>query len=307
MSALFVLLVLGVVAYLAREVDWPAVVTSIQAYSARTLLVAAALAAASYATYCTYDLIGRQQTGHKLRTLQVVGVGFISYAFNLNIGSLVGGVAFRYKLYSRLGLQTEVITRVLALSLATNWLGYCFLAGAVFLFQPLALPTDWKLGSGGLQVLGAALLLVVVGYLCLCFVARQRVWHVRGQAFDLPSGRMALMQLLVSSINWLLIGGVVYTLLQYSIDYSTVLSALLLASVAGLIVHVPGGLGVLEAVFVALLAGRLAQGELLAGLLAYRAIYYLAPLVLAGVLYFVVDARARRADSAVLAGSRPGA
>lgn len=304
-SVLFALLVLGVVAYLAREVDWPAVIKSLRAYSARTLLAAAALAAASYAAYCTYDLIGRHQTGHKLRTLQVAGVAFISYAFNLNVGSLVGGVAFRYKLYSRLGLRPEVITRVLALSLLTNWLGYCFLAGAVFLLRPLALPTDWTLD--GLQVLGAVLLLVAGGYLGWCFVARQRVWHLRGQALDLPSGRMALLQLLVSSINWLLIGGVVYTLLQFKIDYPTVLSALMLASVAGLITHVPGGLGVLEAVFVALLSGRMAQGELLAALLGYRVIYYLAPLVLAAILYFVVSARARHADAAVAAGSHPGA
>lgn len=304
-SVLFALLVLGVVAYLARQVDWPAVIQSLRAYSAPTLLAAAALAAASYAVYCTYDLIGRHQTRHRLRTLQVAAVAFISYAFNLNLGSLVGGVAFRYKLYSGLGLRAGLITRVLALSLLTNWLGYCFLAGTVFLVRPLALPVDWRLD--GLQVLGAAMLVVVAGYLGWCFVARQRVWHVRGQALDLPSGRMALLQLLVSSINWLLIGGVVYTLLQFRIDYPTVLSALLLASVAGLITHIPGGLGVLEAVFVALLSGRMAQGELLAALLGYRVIYYLAPLGLAGILYFVVSARARRAEAIVAANSHPGA
>jgi uncharacterized membrane protein YbhN (UPF0104 family) len=69
---------------------------------------------------------------------------------------------------------------------------------------------------------------------------------------------------------------------------------MLLASVAGLVTHIPAGLGVLEAVFVALLSGRMAQGELLAALLGYRVIYYLAPLVVAGILYFVVNARARR-------------
>lgn len=55
--------------------------------------------------------------------------------------------------------------------------------------------------------------------------------------------------------------------------------------------HVPAGLGVLEAVFVALLAHRVPQGELLAALLAYRAIY-LAPLAIAAALFFVVDAEA---------------
>ena len=53
-----------------------------------------------------------------------MAVNFISYAFNLNLGALVGGVAFRYRLYTQLGLKLGVITRVLSLSMLTNWLGY---------------------------------------------------------------------------------------------------------------------------------------------------------------------------------------
>ena len=37
-------------------------------------------------------------------------VTFVSYVFNLNLGSLVGGVAFRYRLYSRLGNHAHVHT-----------------------------------------------------------------------------------------------------------------------------------------------------------------------------------------------------
>jgi hypothetical protein len=89
---------------------------------------------------------------------KVMQVNFISYAFNLNLGSLIGGVAFRYRMYSRLGLATATITRVLTLSMLTNWLGYLMLAGLVFTIAPLALPPDWKLDSEGLRLLGVALL-----------------------------------------------------------------------------------------------------------------------------------------------------
>jgi uncharacterized membrane protein YbhN (UPF0104 family) len=57
---------------------------------------------------------------------------------------------------------------------------------------------------------------------------------------------------------------------------------------------VPAGLGVLEAVFVALLSHVVPVPKLLAALLAWRAIYYLAPLAAATVVYAVVEARARR-------------
>ena len=59
-----------------------------------SLLPAALLAAASYAVYSCYDLLSRHYTGHDLPTRRVICTTFISYAFNLNLGSLVGGLGF---------------------------------------------------------------------------------------------------------------------------------------------------------------------------------------------------------------------
>jgi len=64
--------------------------------------------------------------------------------------------------------------------------------------------------------------------------------------------------------------------------------------VAGVITHVPGGLGVLEAVFIALLSHRVPQEKLLGALLAYRAIYYLLPLIVASLFYVVTELRSKR-------------
>jgi uncharacterized membrane protein YbhN (UPF0104 family) len=69
---------------------------------------------------------------------------------------------------------------------------------------------------------------------------------------------------------------------------------LLVAAVAGVLTHVPAGLGVLEAVFVALLSHQMPTHALLAALVAYRVIYYLGPLVIATLLYLVTEARAKR-------------
>jgi uncharacterized membrane protein YbhN (UPF0104 family) len=57
---------------------------------------------------------------------------------------------------------------------------------------------------------------------------------------------------------------------------------------------VPAGLGVLEAVFVALLSHEMPQYELLAALVAYRVIYYLVPLAVAVVAYLVMEAHAKK-------------
>ncbi|MDM0036642.1 lysylphosphatidylglycerol synthase domain-containing protein [Variovorax sp. J22P271] len=291
---LFFAAVLALIVRQARTIDWSEVLDALRAIPRPALLAAAALAACSHLLYSTFDLLGRRMTGHRLGTRIVMRVTFISYAFNLNLGALVGGVAFRYRLYSRLGLDNLTITRVLGFSMLTNWLGYLVLAGAVFCFFPMVLPPEWKMDGEGLRVLGALLLAAGAGYLGLCAIARQHTWRLRGHELDTPSLRMALLQLTLSMLNWSLIGGMIWLLLQRQLPYHEVLAVALVAAVAGVITHVPGGLGVLEAVFLALLGHRAPQGTLLGALLAYRAIYYLLPLILAALTYVATELRARK-------------
>ncbi|WP_436411534.1 lysylphosphatidylglycerol synthase domain-containing protein [Variovorax ginsengisoli] len=291
---LFFAAVLALVVRQARTIDWNEVLDALRAIPRPALLAAAVLAACSHLLYSTFDLLGRRMTGHRLGTRIVMRVTFISYAFNLNLGALVGGVAFRYRLYSRLGLDSLTITRVLGFSMLTNWLGYLVLAGTVFCFFPMVLPPDWKMDGQGLRILGALLLAGGAAYLSLCAIARQHTWRLRGHELDTPSLRMALLQLAMSMLNWSLIGGMIWLLLQRQIPYHEVLAVALVAAVAGVITHVPGGLGVLEAVFLALLGHRAPQGTLLGALLAYRAIYYLLPLILAALTYVATELRARQ-------------
>jgi uncharacterized membrane protein YbhN (UPF0104 family) len=290
--------VFGLLVRFARNVDWSDVVGSLRGTPAPAMIAAVAFAAGSHLLYSCFDLIGRRYTGHELATRKVMAVNFISYAFNLNLGSLVGGVAFRYRLYSRLGLNNGEITRILSMSMLTNWLGYMLLGGFLFLVHPLQLPPSWKMGNHGLQWLGAALMLVALAYFVACLRSGERVWTFRGHELYLPSWRMAGLQLAMSTINWSLMAGAVFMLLQQKVAYSDVLTVLLIAAVAGVITHVPAGLGIFEFVFVALLSHQISEGRLIGALLGYRAIYYIAPLMIAAVLYLVIEAHARRAAPA---------
>lgn len=279
----------------ALTVDWQGVGQSIAAMPRPILLQAAVLAAASHAVYSCFDLLGRYYTGHHLPLRQVMAVNFVAYAFNLNMGSLVGSVAFRLRMYSRLGLKAAVITRVMTLSMLTNWLGYFVLAGGLFLFMPLPLPPGWKLGSLGLQALGAVLLALASAYLWLCLRARRREFTVRGHTLLLPPARLAAVQVALSCTNWWLMGTLMTVLLQGRLPQPMVLSVVLIAAVAGLMAHVPAGLGVLEGVFVALLSHRVPVTQLLGAVLVYRAFYYLLPWGLATALYLWTESRASKA------------
>lgn len=294
LTAAFFVLVAVLLYQLAKRLEWSEVVGTLRSYSGTTLLLAGAAAAGSYLVYSLFDLLGKRYTGHTLPVRQILPVTFVCYAFNLNLSSWIGGVAFRYRLYSRLGLKKSTITRVLSLSLLTNWMGYMCLAGGVFASGLLRLPPGWKIGSGTLQVIGAALLLVALGYFLLCAFSKRRTWTLRGHELSLPSLRMALSQVLLGAANWSLMAAVVFVLMPENISYPTVLGVLLISSIAGVVTHIPAGLGVLEAVFIALLSHEASKTSLLAGLIGYRAIYFLAPLIVATLVYLVLEARAKK-------------
>jgi len=290
----FFIAVLALLVRQGRTIDWSEVLQAITELPRLTLLEAAAVAACSFALYSTYDLLGRHLTGHTLGTGTVMGVTFISYAFNLSLGSMVGGIAFRFRLYSRLGLQAATITRVLGASLVTNWSGYLLIAGLAYLLWPLGLPPDWKIDNTGVRVLGAVFIALAAGYVALCAWAHERSFQLRGHEVQPPRPRIAALQLAMGFANWALVACVIWLLLQGEVSYVRVLAVFLVSVMAGLVVRIPAGLGVLETVFVALLGADVGQGRLLAALLAYRGIYYLLPLALAAAAFLVTELRARR-------------
>ncbi|MDQ7968241.1 MAG: lysylphosphatidylglycerol synthase domain-containing protein, partial [Oxalicibacterium faecigallinarum] len=278
----------------ARTIEWGEVLNTLKERSLLALWPALVLALCSHSLYGCFDLLGRYLMKHSLRVWQVVSVTMISYAFNLNFGSLVGGVAFRYRLYSRLGLDTSTITRVVATSMATNWLGYMLVAGLLFWFRPLSLPPSWAMDTAELHLLGLPLVGVVCLYLVLCALRGGKTLSFRGHEMTFPSLPFGLLQIVMSTANWMIMGVVIYVLLAQKIAYVDVLSVLLIAAIAGVITHVPAGLGVIEAVFVALLSHRMPSSELLAGLLLYRTFYYFIPLGLATIAYLVMEVGAKR-------------
>ena len=291
---LFFAAVIVLLAIYARKIDWSEVLSTIASYNRTAVLGAVVLVIVSYLTYGVYDLIGRASCGHKLAKRQVMLVSFICYAFNLTLSTWVGGVAMRYRLYSRLGLKSSTITRIFTLSIATNWLGYVLVSGIVFSAGLVKIPPGWFVGAGTLRFIGIGLLAFVVIYLSLCVFSRRRSWSIRGHRLALPSLRMALVQFTVSSANWLVMGAIIWLLLMQKVDFPQVLGVLLISSIAGVIVHIPAGIGVLEAVFLALLRGEpLSNGAIIAALLVYRLIYFIAPLLLALVLYIWLEGRAK--------------
>ena len=304
------LLAAVVVALLARQaqgVDWPAAWEALKAQPPAGLATAFGLAWLSYLLFASYDLIGRHETGHDLPRLRTLRIAAICYAFNLNLGSLVGALALKLRLYGGAGVKLATAGHVIAVSIASNWLGYLAAGGLVLALAPPPLPDAWALSTTTVRLIGAVMLTAALAYVARGLVQGRRTVTVHGRELQLPGGRVVLWQLAVSIANWALMGLIVWVLLQQRIDYPTVLAVLLLAAIAGVVTHVPAGLGVIEAVFVACLGDQLPPPTLLAALLAYRGVYYLIPLALATAGYALSEAGAGvPGRSAASVRSRPG-
>ncbi|QHE87262.1 lysylphosphatidylglycerol synthase domain-containing protein [Hydrogenophaga sp. BPS33] len=286
--------VLALVAQQARAVDWPAVWQALRDLPAARLVWAVALAVVGYGVYASFDLVGRYLTGHPLSVPRTLATAATCYVFNLNFGALVGGFAMRLRLYLRGGLDAPSVAKVIALSMVTNWTGYLALGGVVLLGWPPRLPEVWAVNEALLRGAGALMIALSLAYLVLCAMSKRRTLRWREHTLALPGGRLALLQVLAGAASWMLMGAIIWVLFGGRVAYPEALGALLMAAMAGVITHVPAGLGVLEAVFVAVLAGRLPTSEVVAVVLAYRAVYYLLPLAFALPAYGWSEMAARR-------------
>ncbi|MEZ5570301.1 MAG: YbhN family protein, partial [Halioglobus sp.] len=109
LGAAFTLALLVLVGWLTSrqlgDMDWADVSNAISSYSVLTLAVAFSAVLAGYAAVSQYDLVGRYYTGHSLPVRRVMAISFIGYTFSLNLGALIGGLGFRYRLYSKAELS----------------------------------------------------------------------------------------------------------------------------------------------------------------------------------------------------------
>jgi phosphatidylglycerol lysyltransferase len=133
--------------------------------------------------------------------------------------------------------------------------------------------------------LGVVFVFCVAGYLLFCALRTLPV-KIRAWEFPFPPLRLAITQVLLSSVDWALVAGVLYVLLPVVADlsYPFFLGFFILAQIVGVSSQVPGGLGVFETIMVLLLSPQLPTPAIIGALVVYRAIYYLLPLGVAAIL-----------------------
>jgi hypothetical protein len=298
--------------HLLRDVNVDEVIAALLAVPARDILLAALFVAGGYFTLTFYDLfalrtIGRSEVPYRTAAL----AAFTSYSVGHNVGaSVFTGGAVRYRIYSASGLDAIDVAKICFISGLTFWLGNVAVLGLGISIEPSAATAIDHLPAWLNRVIAILMLGVLVLYVYWVWRRPRQLGH-HGWKVTLPGGPLTLLQIGIGIVDLGFCGLAMYFLLPAhpEIDVIAVAVTFVAATLLGFASHSPGGLGVFDA---AMLLGlwQFDKAQLVAGLLLFRMLYYIAPLLLSLVILgsreVILGVRSMRTPRALVDGN-PGA
>lgn len=277
---------------LTREIRFSQLREALGALQPWQIWLSVVLTALSYLTLTIYDVLALRLLGRKLPWRTAALASFTSYALSHNLGlSLITGGSARLRVYGAAGVPPADVARIIAIASLSFWAGLVTVCAFALLAHQgpldvdgLALPVIGQRIAGGIAIAAAAAGLLAI-------VRRRRTIRLGGWELPLPGPGQALVQVGAAVLDLVAASAALFVLApQAGLHlYPLFLLGFALACIVSSISHVPGGLGVFEAVLASILPGP--APALLAALIAYRVIYYLLPLILAGLLLAVHEGR----------------
>ncbi len=267
--------------------------------SLRDYLLAALSAVLAYVALGWYDRIALRHMGMQSRVSVPFSFlcSFVSYALGHNIGaSVMSGGAVRLRAYAARGLSKGEVAMLISFCSFTFGLGALLLLGGALAWDPsLALPLTDRLPQGWVSLAGIRVLAFAMLALCAMYVgaAFLDLKPLRLGRFELryPKPGIVLQQIVAGPLELVAAAAIIYFALpaEGNPGFATVLGAFLISFCVSLLSQVPGGMGVMEAVFVALMPDMPVMG-VVAALLVWRIFYLLVPLVASGPIILAFEA-----------------
>ncbi|MEJ0094593.1 MAG: lysylphosphatidylglycerol synthase domain-containing protein [Methylocella sp.] len=246
------------------------------------IAAAVLLAAVSFTALTGYDALALRQLRVRVPYKTTALASFTSYAISFTLGfPLITAGTVRYWIYSQVGLAASKVASLTLVAGVTFWFGMIFVIGAGLAFRSEAISAINHFTPALNLLIGVGLLGGILAYLVWVTIRRRNV-RFQGFRLELPGLGLSLGQILLGIIDQCAAAGVLYVLLptHSTIDFFTFAATYVFGCILGVASNAPGGIGVFEATMLKAVPG-VAQEPLLASLLLFRAIYYLAPFVLA--------------------------
>lgn len=278
--------------------SWEDITGSLALIPGWRLITASLFVAASYACLSLFDWLGLRYVGKPQSYPRAALASFTALSIGHNVGgAALSSGAVRYRFYTRWGLTGDEVAKVILFCGATVLLGLSTLAGITLLLMPEAGEGLLQLGPQARFWLGIAFLAYPVAYF-ICSIWGRPPLKFRSFRMEMPTTPMCAAQILVGTVNFGCVAGALDQLLTTFTEagYLQVASAYVTATIAAMLSHVPGGLGVLEATMLVLLPASASIGALV----AFRVLYYFIPLMIGVPLLLVSEAYFRRWPPATL-------
>ncbi|MCD0463413.1 UPF0104 family protein [Roseiconus lacunae] len=285
LAALLFLLALRLLVNEARQITWEEFKRGFTGVPLSQILIAAFLVALNYIMLTAYDILALRYVARSLPLRRVLLVSISGFSLGNNLGTLLAGAPIRFRFYSQWGLSPGQIVALISVVGLTFWSGWWFLGGMVLIWVPLQLPKDVALPFGT-QTFGWILLSLALGYSLVCFLWR-KPWPIGELHLRPPRPGLMFVQASVAATDLLISATALYLVLPGDsvVPFAQVLAAFLVAIGVAMMTQVPGGLGILEVILLALLKGSVGD-SVLASVLIFRILYYWLPL-LAGMTCLV--------------------
>ncbi|MBX6746019.1 MAG: UPF0104 family protein, partial [Acetobacteraceae bacterium] len=260
------------------------------------LWIGGGLTVLAYLVLAVYDKLGSIYAGRPVSWARSLLASFCGYSLAHNLGfAAVSGAAVRFRLYSAWGLTPLEIAKVVGFTSLTFGLGGMALGGLVLVFEPEVVP--WfgtHLPHWALQAMAIPLWGIVLTYVVLSRFLR----HIRifKHEIDLPGPRMALMQTALATVDVAVTAGIFYALLPPAegLTFLRFVGIYLAAYAAGILAHVPGGIGVFDGAILLGLQPYMPAAQVVGALFVFRLYYYVIPLFIAGTLFAGFEIGQRR-------------
>lgn len=290
---------------LLAPVDLRDVVDQIHATPWSTVLMALAATLCAYLALAGYDWSALRYISKPLPLPVVLTGGLMAYAFGNTIGlSAVSGGAVRWRVYSRLGLDGYDVAAVSTFAAVSFGVAATLVGLVALAVHPGALASILPFGPGTVRLVAVASILAMVVPLALASVSG-RALRMGRFSLRAPSLPVLAGQVVFSAADIGFSALTLYLLLPDSdLGFLTFLAIFAAATMAGIVSHVPGGVGVFETVVIAAMPSSLPVGQVAAALLLFRLTYYLLPFALALVVLAIYEAWQSAGGAAQTAAGR---
>lgn len=272
------------------KLDYREMMSALRGMSAASLVLSVGATALSFAALVARDACALRYVAATASPAAIVLAGFCGSALGHAAGfGALTAAAVRYRIYSAVGVKSELIARLLLFVLGGFALGLASVGAIATLSEADPVAAMVGCSATSLRIVASATLASVA---CIFIFGLRGEARIGGLTIAAPTRTAAATQLALTSVRLFGAAMALWALLPPTqVSFSTFVAIFSAATALGVVSHLPGGVGVFELVVLWAFRGRMSSDAAAAALVAYRGVYYALPLILSSVLFAAFELR----------------